>query len=180
MMRSSQLHIAALLVIVLLALGFVLGRCSNDSPPRPVTTVKRIPVEVRIPTIVIDHRVDTVRITHDHTDSAAIMRLIVQRDSLRSELERRGVGVAFGLDTVTAYRDTISVWCDEIRRRITASIKFGVRDTTILYVDTTHIIPSPGHWALSAGIGATLSMDGGVVTARPGIFIGLSRTLFNF
>lgn len=179
-MRSSQLHIAALMVVVVLACGFVLGRCSDGSRLRPIVTVKRIPVEVRIPTVVIDQRVDTLRITHNSTDTAAIKLLIAQRDSLRSELERRGVAVAFGLDTVTAYRDTISVWCDEIRRRITASIKFGVRDTTILYVDTTHIIPSRSRWALSAGIGATLSMDGGVVTARPGIFIGFSHTLFNF
>jgi hypothetical protein len=181
MMRSSQLHIAALIVAVILALGFVLGRCSDKSRPQLIATVKKIPVEVRIPSVVIDKRIDTVYVTHDKTDTAAIRRLIAVRDSLRIELNRRGVGVAFGMDTITAYRDTISVWCDEIRRQIKASIRFGLRDTTILHEDTNIIFPmQQSKWSLSVGFGASLSLESSVAIVRPAVFVGVSYSIFNF
>lgn len=182
MSRNSQLHMAALVVVCLLSLGFVLGRCSSDNAiPQLIITEKRIPVEVRIPSVSIQKVIDTVEITGTGPDSAYVMGLIALRDSLRRELASRKIGVLFTLDTITPLRDTIQVTCDEIQRRVLTTIRFGARDTTIVYLDTTAIIPPKrSEWGLTAGIGAGFSLDNSAVIMRPAIFIGITRTIINF
>lgn len=160
-------------------LSFTLGSCLTE--PEYIVERKTIPVEVRIPTVDIQKTIDTIRIVHNSPDSVAIKGLIAVRDSLRKELSQRKVGVFFGLDTITPLRDTITVTCDEIQRRVMARIRFGLRDTTIVYLDTTTIIPrklSP--WGLSAGLGAGFNVDNTVISVRPCLFLGLSYTFFNF
>ena len=160
-------------------LSFTLGSCLTE--PEYVIEQKSIPVEVRIPTVEIQKTIDTVRIVHNSPDSLAIKGLIAVRDSLRKELSDRKVGVFFGLDTITPLRDTITVTCDEIQRRVMARIRFGLRDTTIVYLDTTTIIPRKMNpWGLSAGVGAGFNVDNAVISVRPCLFLGLSYTFLKF
>lgn len=180
-MRLTQTHITILLMLAVLFLGIILGRCSTDLGHRVIVEEKTIPVQVRIPQIEIQKTVDTVRIVHSSPDSVAIKRLIGVRDSLRKELARRNVGVLFGLDTITRTRDTIHVTCDEIARRVTARIRFGVRDTAVKYLDTTmHLPAKSAKLGLSGGFGAAIVLDNNVPVLRPAIFVGITYSLFNF
>lgn len=180
-MRLSNSHITILLFIGILALGFFLGRCSTDIGHRVIVQEKKIPVEVRIPEIEIQKTVDTIQILHSSTDSLAIKGLIAVRDSLRKELGKRNVGVLFGLDTITRTHDTIQVTCDEIARRVTARIRFGVRDTIVRYQDTTTFLaPKSAKLGLSGGFGAAIVLENNVPVLRPAIFVGITYNLFNF
>lgn len=180
-MKLAQAHITIILVVLIAGIAFTLGSCLTEPDYQYIVQQKQIPVEVRIPTVQIQKRIDTVRIVHTSPDSIAIKGLVAVRDSLRKELAKRNVGVLFGLDTITPLRDTIQVTCDEINRRVMARIRFGLRDTTVVYLDTTTIIPrkiSP--WGLSAGVGAGFNVDNTVISVRPCLFLGLSYTFLKF
>lgn len=177
----SYSHTTTLLLIAVLVLGIALGRCTTDIGHQVIVEEKQIPVEVLIPTVEVQKKVDTVTIVHTSPDSLAIKRLIGVRDSLRRELARRNVGVLFGMDTITPSRDTIQVTCDEIERRVTARIRFGVRDTTIKYLDTTTILPpKSARLGLSGGFGAAIVLDNNIPVLRPAIFVGITYSIFNF
>lgn len=180
-MNLSYSHTTTLLLIAVLVLGIALGRCSTDIGQRVIIEEKKIPVEIRIPSVEVQKTVDTVTVVHNSPDSSAIKRLIGVRDSLRRELAKRNVGVLFGLDTITPSRDTIQVTCDEIERRITARIRFGQRDTTIRYLDTTtYLPPKSARLGLSGGFGAAIVLENNVPVLRPAIFVGITYSLFNF
>jgi hypothetical protein len=158
-----------------------MGRCTHNPEYRYIVQEKKIPITVRIPMIEIQKIADTVTVVHKSPDSTAINGLIAVRDSLRLELAKRNVGVLFGLDTITPLRDTIQVTCDEIHRRVMARIRFGVRDTTVVYLDTTTILPPKRlYWGISAGVGAAVTIENSLPMLRPAFFIGLTYSFINF
>lgn len=180
-MQLSRNHITMLLMLAILLVGIVLGRCSTDVGRSVIVEEKRIPVQIRIPSIEVHKTIDTVTVVHNSPDSIAIKRLIGVRDSLRRELARRSVGVLFGLDTITPSKDTIQVTCDEIERRVTARIRFSQRDTTIRYLDTTTYLPAKSaRLGLSGGFGAAIVLENNVPVIRPAFFVGITYSLFNF
>ena len=146
--------IIAVLTVLLIALG---GYCSflRDSsasrgapaslkidttraplPPAPqIAVVDSNPkVQIRMPKVIA--KADTV------VDSSLVLRLLAERDSLARQLAIANVSVTFSTDTIhPTTRDTLSIECDELNRRIRYSLAYAPREQTIITRTETYIKP---------------------------------------
>lgn len=178
--RVPSVSELAMSVLVALAVGFLLGRCTGGDAERSQVIIqeKKIPVRVVIPGMEVEKTTTTY--VFQAADTVGTSELVRQRDSLRLLLKAKGARLSWGIDTVTPSRDTITIDCDEITRQIKARLAFAARDTTVRYWDTTAIAQAPSRWGLSAGLGAVAMPASNGITTSAGIFLGLTYTFIRF
>lgn len=114
------------------------------------------------------------------SDTVELMRAIAMRDSLATLLAAARVRLPFHGDTVLSdSRDSVSIECDEINRSARLRVRYALRhvqvDRTVDSVSIDRTLVELPAWTVDIGAGMTLGLDG---TARPALYIGISKPLF--
>lgn len=176
-----------LLLIAVIAAAILLRQCGVSSyPVMSENTVSRKvePVDIPVALPPISVQKDSIREkivwrTKEVpvTDSAEVLRLVSERDSLRKLLAVKGVGITFGIDTIHAVtHDTVHVLCNEISRSVIFAYHPAPRIITTERETIT--ITQQRRWGVGGTAGATFTMPDGHITLRLGATIGLTYIIF--
>lgn len=104
-------------------------------PAQELAAIDSTPhITVRMPKLIVI--ADTI------VDSALVLRLLAERDSLARLVAPANVSVTFSTDTIhPVTHDTLKIDCDEINRRISYSLSYAPREETIITRTETYIKP---------------------------------------
>lgn len=129
----------------------------------PLTGTTQAPVVVRYVRLAGRMAVDTL----------AVARLRDSIDLLTERLERHGARLTWGIDTVTAERDTVRITCTA-PGGLTWDVRHGARIVEHVVRDTIAVARERSRIGLGIGAGATMGAD---AVLRPGVFVGITYTL---
>jgi hypothetical protein len=131
------------------------------TPPPVIGTASDRPVVVRM----LPGRV--------MTDTAEIARLRDTIKDMHDRLRTYGASLAWGVDTVTAAGDTVTIEC-RTPDAVTWNIRPATRLHDVIVRDTIPLVTSRSRWGLGITLGAVATTDG---IMRPGVGVGVCYQL---
>ena len=173
MKDSTKVLIIVILALALLGGAYWLGYKSGSGDKKVVIREQKIPVPIEkikidtLPAIIKWFpKIETV------VDSAEVLKLIGQRDSLAILLQRQNIDYVANLDTLYGdHRDTLNIQYSELYKRWNRIwIGFSPREVTVR--DSLVFVPSPcvrrfylglgvhigGGWGSGAGFGPQIGV----------------------